>query len=121
MKTEVKMAKMYLERREDYEILDVEFECALGSIDIVAKDDSDGSIVLIEVLSQTCANVEEPKITSAKRGQLERVAIGYLVAHEEISDLPVRFDRLTVVKLGDDVNRVLIRHHINALGKSNND
>ena len=105
-------ASWYL-RKHDYLILDTDWECNFGTVDIVAMDRD--CLVFVEVKCRTSIDngFPEEAITRKKRTQYENIALAYLVCHD-FSDLPMRFDIVDVVKL--DKDRCAIKHHVNAFG-----
>ena len=113
---EVLVAMHYL-RGHDCIILDTSWKCNFGEVDIVAMDND--CLTFIEVKSQKTLN-ESPdgfptfKITDKKRTKYENIALAYLITHD-YSDLPMRFDTIGLVMLGDS-DRCVIKHTVNAFG-----
>ena len=105
-----KAAARYLELR-GYEILEQDWECDRGSIDIVCKDE-DGTLVFVDAHT---AHGDFPNVScdAARRSKLETMALNYL-AENEFVDVAVRFDTVCVVPVGS--NRALLRHQVNSLG-----
>lgn len=105
-------AAWYL-RRHDYVILDTNWRCNFGEVDIVAMDRD--CLVFVEVKTRSSMNQGFPceAVTKKKRRKYENIALAYLVCHD-FSDLPMRFDVVDVVKLDSD--RCAIKHHVNAFG-----
>lgn len=105
-------ATKFLENK-GYSILDKNWKCKMGEIDIVAKDEE--TIVFVEVKTRT--NVEnglpEDAVGPKKRKKYETLAAMYLQDHDYI-DMSVRFDVIGIMVLKKD--RCFIRHHINAFG-----
>ena len=109
----VNSAAWYL-RRHDFLILDTNWHCNDGTIDIVATEDD--NLVIVEVKpvdSKNGAFAPESKPTAEQRSNLENMAFDYLFCHD-ISDMPLRFDTVEIKKIDDD--RCMIKHHVNALG-----
>lgn len=105
-------AAWYL-RRHDFVILDTNWKCNFGEVDIVGMDKD--CLVFVEVKTRSSMNQGFPSeaVTAKKRRKYENIALAYLVCHD-FSDMPMRFDVVDVVKL--DVNRCAIKHHVNAFG-----
>lgn len=105
-------AAWYL-RRHDYVILDTNWRCNFGEVDIVAMDRD--CLVFVEVKTRSSMNQGFPceAVTKKKRRKYENIALAYLVCHD-FSDLSMRFDVVDVVKLDSD--RCAIKHHVNAFG-----
>lgn len=105
-------ATKYLENK-GYVILDRNWKCKLGEIDIVAKFED----VLIFVEVKTRTNIElglpEDAVGPKKRRKYESLAAMYLQEHEYV-DMAVRFDVVGLLVLKQD--RAFIRHHVNAFG-----
>ena len=83
-------------KRRGFRIIERNFFCRYGEIDIVAKSGSD--LVVVEVRSATSPSFVDPleSIGSAKMGRLRKVAQAWLRARE-ISDYNLRFDVVAVV------------------------
>lgn len=105
-------AAWYL-RRHDYVILDTDWTCEAGSVDLVAMDRD--CLTFVEVTTSASFDNGFPceSVSKKKRRKYENIALAYLVTHD-FSDLPMRFDVVDVVKLDDD--RCAIKHHVNAFG-----
>ncbi|MFQ6036886.1 MAG: YraN family protein [Sedimentisphaerales bacterium] len=99
-------------RRKGFKKLTHNFSCKVGEIDLIMVD-SDGSIVFVEVRTQTDESFGPPEesITHPKKVKLLRTA-RYFLARHHIEDRPFRFDVVTIV-LGR-TGRPQIRHYENA-------
>ena len=98
-------ARLFLERR-GYEVLDP------GSVGVgVVAVDPDGETIVF-------ADVDELDFGggSSERARAEREAdaVRWLVAHDGVVDVPLRFDAVAVAVIDD--GRALVRHHIDCLG-----
>ena len=106
-------AAWYLRRSREFVILDTDWACNFGTVDIVAMDKD--CLVFVEV--RCCNSFDDgfpcESVTKKKRKKYENIALAYLVCHD-FSDLPMRFDVVDVVKLDED--RCAIKHHVNAFG-----
>ena len=105
-------ASWYL-RKHDYVILDTDWECNFGTIDIVALDEDCLVFVDVKCRASIANGFPEEVITKKMRTRFENIALAYLVCHD-YTDLPMRFDTVDVVKL--DKDRCAIKHHVNAFG-----
>lgn len=78
-----------------YRILDRNFRCPLGELDLVAAHG--GTIVFIEVKTRTTADCGDPfeAITPRKQHRLTRLATYYLKGRDAIHG-PARFDAVSV-------------------------
>lgn len=105
-------AASFLKRR-DFEILEHDWFCPAGSVDLVCMDDE--TLVFIEVKARSDASQGFPsdKVDQKKRERFERIAASYLQQHT-LTDTRVRFDVVSILVLGED--RAFLRHHVNAFG-----
>ncbi len=103
-------AVRFLERR-GYEIVDQNWRCNAGEVDIVARDQD--TIVFVEVKTRASidAGLPEEAIDDEKRRRYEMLAAHYLHGHDT-GEVPVRFDVIALLVVAPD--RALVRHHINA-------
>jgi putative endonuclease len=92
-------------------ILDRNWRCAEGELDIVAEDD--GTLVFCEVKTRSGPGFGDPAeaVTAAKSARIRRLGLRWLAAHG-IGWRELRFDVVTVVRRpeGDP----LVRHLRNA-------
>ncbi|MEA3328471.1 MAG: YraN family protein [Candidatus Omnitrophota bacterium] len=89
-----KIALTFLKKRR-YHILQTNFSCPLGEIDLIAKQSND--IVFIEVKTRKSFNYGMPldSITQKKKRQLVKTALFYLKKYKLIQE-PCRFDVISV-------------------------
>lgn len=105
------MAAAYLERKGWY-ILDRNWRCEFGEVDIVAReDDEDDTIVLVEVktrlaLGERGEGMPELAVDSRKRRRYKMLALAYIVNHPEAD--AVRFDVIALNVVGEGAAR--LRH-----------
>lgn len=106
-------AARYLAGR-GYDVLDTNWQCALGEIDIVCTDRD--QLVFVEVKTRTSCKrgFPEEAVDRDKRRKYELLAANYLAEHDYV-DMPVRFDVVAVLVIGD--NRAFIRHNLNAFSE----
>ena len=109
-----KAARRYLEL-QGYEIVDSNWsnDAIAGKVDLVANDG--GTIVFVAIsvggLERDAGFREEP----LSREQAELLAATWLGEHPDAgTDVPVRFDRISVLVVGED--RAMLRHTVNCLG-----
>lgn len=109
-----KAAVLFL-KRLGYEILEQNWTCPAGEVDIIARDGE--TIVFCEVKTRSNLSKGLPAeaVTAKKRNRYERIAGWFLRDYDEVN-IPVRFDVIGLLALGND--RALIRHYINAFGSS---
>lgn len=98
-----------------YDILERNWTCPAGEVDIIAKDED--TLVFVEVKTRRNCNLGFPSeaITDKKRARYEKIAIAY-VEDTQLRDLAVRFDVISLVVIGSD--KAMIRHHINAFSEN---
>lgn len=96
----------YLERI-GLTIVERNWKCPSGEIDIVALDGE--SLVLVEVKTRktVAKGTPEDAITPAKQRRYRKLADAY-VQHAGSGDVVVRFDVITILVLAED--RALLRH-----------
>ncbi len=89
------LAYQYL-RKEGYKVLLRNYECALGEIDLIAKDK--GALVFVEVKTRTSSAMGHPAeaVTSAKQHQILKCAQFY-VKRYGIREVPCRFDVVSIL------------------------
>lgn len=104
-------AKKFLERR-NYEVISREWEAPNGyAIDLVAKDNDDDCLVFIEVNENT-DKAGGFKYACSNRHEVEIAVAMWLSGNSDIySDIPVRFDSISMIVLSED--RAFLRHHKN--------
>jgi putative endonuclease len=96
-----------------YRILDRQWRCLFGELDIVAL--KGGDIVFIEVKTrhESLYGGGEEAITASKRRHLRLSALAYLSAHGRVSH-PYRIDVIVVEVRG---NTARLRHYRYAVGE----
>lgn len=99
------LATQYLENK-GYEIVERNFSCQQGEIDIIAKEEIE--IVFVEVKTRKCLMYGTPAeaVTKEKRRHIEKTAKYYLFT-KQLEKQPVRFDVIEVYVFG---NRYRINH-----------
>ena len=104
------LATEFLEK-EDYEILDRNFSCAFGEVDIIGY--KDGEIIFVEVKTRTQDFFGMPAeaVNWVKRRHLYKVAEAYLYRNN-LFDLPISFDVIEVFLFEDDYRIAHIKNAI---------
>ena len=84
-----------------YEILERNYRCRQGEIDLIAKDG--GTLVFLEVKYRRTASCGEPAeaVHAAKQRAICRVADYYRMRHQIPENQPCRFDVVAV--LGEEI------------------
>lgn len=98
-----------------YKVLDRNFRCRNGEIDIIALDGK--SIVFVEVKTRKRDNFGSPKfaVDWRKQKQLVRVALTYL-KHKRLMDKPARFDVVGIIIRGDKREIELVKNAFDMRG-----
>jgi putative endonuclease len=78
-----------------YRIIERNFKCALGEIDIIAREKD--TLVFVEVKTRRTRDFEGPAaaVNQRKQRQLSRVALTYL-NQKKLAEIPARFDVVAV-------------------------
>ena len=99
-------------KRKGYKILDRNFRCRMGEIDIVAQ--KDGYVVFVEVKARKDASFAEARefVTYAKQQRILKTAMFWL--HEHDSQFQPRFDVIEVYPSGSLLEPYRINHIENA-------
>ncbi|MDR7435121.1 MAG: YraN family protein [Armatimonadota bacterium] len=105
-------AALELLRRRGYKILCRNFRCALGELDIVAREGA--TVIFVEVKSRSTEEFGDPleAVGRGKQRKLARLAQYYLLTHN-LHGSPCRFDVVSVL-LGTDGRIHSIDHIPNA-------
>ena len=107
--------------RRGYEIVERNWTCPAGEVDIVAEDGD--VLVFCEVKTRTSLKRGLPgeAVTSEKRKRYEKIAAWYLRECGDRwdcgfnwDDRPIRFDVISILVVGSD--RAILRHDVNAFG-----
>ena len=90
----------FLEKK-GYRILDKNYRCKSGEIDIVARDKD--SIAFVEVKTRTSIEfgLPEESLSWRKKVHLTKVALNYL-SHRSIKGVNCRFDVVSVLMKGEN-------------------
>jgi len=102
-------ARSYLEKL-GYKVVDTNYRCLLGEIDIVARDDD--TTVIVEVRTRTGSGfgIPEESITPGKARRLRRLALYYLQSVYR-REVPCRIDLVTV-RISKNTHVVVGVNHI---------
>lgn len=104
------LATEFLEK-ENYEILDRNYRCAFGEVDIIGY--KNGEIIFVEVKTRTqnVFGMPAEAVNAVKRRHLYKVAESYLYKNN-LFDLPISFDVIEVFILEDDFRIAHIKNAI---------
>ena len=106
-----KLAAKFL-RRKGYRIVQRNYKCKLGEIDIVAQ--INGMFAFVEVRTKSTAEFGPPQysITTAKRKQITKAALSY-IREKNLAGQSCRFDVIAVT-FSPESRRPKIEHIENA-------
>lgn len=81
-----------------WELLDCNWRCAAGELDIVAREGA--TIVFCEVKTRSSTAFGDPAaaVVTAKAQRIRRLAVHWLAAHRSHPAAEVRFDVISVVR-----------------------
>ncbi len=109
-----KLAASYLEKR-GLEIVDTNWKCSYGEVDIIAYSPEEKCIVLVEVKTRYCpvnddTSIPELAVDSRKQTKYRKLGLYYLAEHDDVRD--IRFDVIAITIMDDHVAK--LRHLIGA-------
>ncbi len=109
-----KLAASYLEKR-GLEVIDTNWKCTYGEVDIIAYSPEEKCHVLVEVKTRYCAvnddtSIPELAVDSRKQSKYRKLGLIYLAEHEDVRD--IRFDVIAITIMDDHVAK--LRHLIGA-------
>ncbi len=90
------MAAQYLEK-QGYEILEKNFRCRLGEIDIVAREGAYLCFVEVKYRRSGVMGWPEEAVDANKQRRISRAADYYLLSHAAGFDVGVRFDVVAIL------------------------
>ena len=101
---------------QGYRIIDRNFRCKTGEIDIIAGDRE--TYVFIEVKTRQSSRFGAPAeaVTRQKQKQISRTALAFLSRHN-LADAPARFDVISVLSDGSEMK---ISHIVSAFEDATN-
>lgn len=91
------LAVKYIKKHLKYKIIETNYSCMLGEIDIIAKDKN--TYVFIEVKYRESASFGMPReaVTPYKQNKIRKVAISYLKLHSLYDEVDIRFDVVDIL------------------------
>jgi putative endonuclease len=80
------------------------WRCSEGELDVVARDGA--TIVFVEVKTRSSAAFGDPSeaVTYAKAARIHRLAARWLTEHDERGVAELRFDIVSVLRVGDQMS-----------------
>lgn len=100
-------AVAYLER-SGMTVVERNWRCPVGEIDIVALDGAEVVFVEVKTRRSTAKGTPDEAVTPAKQRKYRRLAEQYL-AQAGLSEVNARFDVISILVIARD--RALLRHH----------
>ena len=96
-----------------YRIVERNFRCKGGEVDIIARDPVDKSLVFIEVKARRGLTYGVPQlaVTPFKQRQISKAALTWL-SKNRLHDTNARFDVIAILLSGDGLHK--IEHIVNA-------
>lgn len=90
------IAALYLKKKK-YKIVDQNYRCRLGEIDIVAFFNN--TMIFCEVKTRRHKEFGEPfeSITKTKQNRLRRLAEYYILSNKDLKNLNFRFDVVSIL------------------------
>jgi putative endonuclease len=80
---------------DNYELLEYNWRCRWGELDLIAQDRISGAIAFIEVKTRSAYNWDADgllALNAAKQQKLIKTASLFLSKHPSLAELPCRFD-----------------------------
>lgn len=105
-----KAAAAFLARR-GFDIIERNWRCGAGEVDIIATEDESLHFVEVKTRSNCDKGFPAEAVDASKRERYEKIACCYLRTYEP-TDIPVCFDIVSIVATGE--NRAFLRFHRNA-------
>ena len=89
-------ASLYLEAN-DYQILERNFRCKIGEIDLIGRNDGYLCFIEVKYRSSTVKGFPAEAITPSKMRKITRTAQYYMLLHKLPVDTPCRFDAVVIL------------------------
>lgn len=91
-------------RRQGYVLLEKNFRCKIGEIDLIAKDGAYLCFIEVKYRATSTKGFPSEAITPTKIHRITRTAQFYMLLHQLPQDTPCRFD--AVVILGEELTLI---------------
>ena len=103
-----KIAAVYL-KKNGYEIIEINFRCPIGEIDIVAKEKND--LVFVEVKTRKSIELGYPEqaVGMRKQKKMSQLALWYM-QKRKIADTNARFDVVAITLIPEKNEVKLIKN-----------
>ena len=103
-----KIAAAYL-KKNGYRIIEINFRCSIGEIDIVAKEKNDLVFVEVKTRKSTELGYPEQAVGIRKQKKMSQLALWYL-QKRKIADTNARFDVVAVTIIPEKNEVKLIKN-----------
>jgi len=92
-------------KKQGYKIMERDFRCRFGQIDIIAEDES--TLCFIEVKSRSSHSFGHPEeaITKAKRSRIKKISEYYMLLHK-INNRDCRYDVVAIIELKNGKRKI---------------
>lgn len=84
--------------RYHYEILARNFQCALGEIDIIAKEKEEIVFIEVKTRSEETPDTAFSAVSKSKQERISKAASFFLARHPEMEESFTRFDAIAIVR-----------------------
>lgn len=95
-------------KQQGYRILEMNYRCSIGEIDMVAREKGDLVFVEVKTRKSGAMGYPEQAVGLAKQKKMSQLALWYL-RDKNIGDVAVRFDVVAIVLLSSGSDIRLIR------------
>jgi putative endonuclease len=94
-------------RKNSYRIIEVNYRCPIGEIDIVARDKNDLVFVEVKTRKSSALGYPEQAVGIKKQKKMSQLALWYL-QEKKLQDVRARFDVVAILMLasGNDIRLV---------------
>jgi putative endonuclease len=103
-----KIAAAYLEKN-GYRIIEVNFRCTIGEIDIIAKEKNDLVFVEVKTRKSTALGYPEQAVGTRKQKKMSQLALWYM-QKRKIVDTNARFDVVAITLIPENNEVRLIQN-----------
>ncbi len=98
------LAVNFLKKR-GYQILEKNYRCRLGEIDIVARDKEKIVFVEVKTRSSLAFGLPQEAVNYSKQLRLTRLALTYF-SHHKLKDISCRFDVVCILTEGREPKKI---------------
>lgn len=100
-------------KKNNYKILERNFRCCLGEVDIIARDKDTICFIEVKTRSSDAYGLPEEAVNKFKQKKIAQVALLYL-KNNGLLENSARFDVVSVHRLGVDTKICLIKNAFEA-------